>query len=995
MARGDGTITLATKIDTKGIESDAMKLANKFKVATHEVEKQTAKIEKLKQRLEELNSGNAALSDKSLIKQQAEYDKLLSKLDELKEKEKSLAAEQSNIFARKLTGNTNQMLEQYYAGSIGKVGGQYFGTEDAARLTQIKTELSAVRDEIEATEPQAEKMGAAFKKAVGAATQQEIVKTNNQLTEEEIKLGGLKVKAAEAGEKLKSGIKVTQTAASQTAAGFGKLGNKLLGMAKRVFVFSMITKALRSVRTAITDVLMSDDKLRNSINQLKAAFWVAFAPIYDFVIPALRSFIGYVTQAVVMLEKLFAKLSGKSFGAMVAHGKSLQQQTSQYKQLQSGGKTDEEKAIEKRIKAIEKENKALQKQKRTKEKAQKQQEKADKLALADFDEINQLTFDKDNNETEELDDKIEKNDDIIDQLQEQLDLIQEQKEAMQEANKLSSKDFDSLEKMDVSPISETMIELMKIAGAALVAIGLILMFTGHIVWGLGFIIAGAAIFGVAMQAEQQSDPTKTPQVQLAEFGEYLSGVLAVLGVILIFFGHIPLGIACVIAGIALFSVSRATLQENGVTTKIETFLQENAALIVGVSLALLVLGIILLFTPASLTLALGLIAAGAVGLVTEAILNWGYIKDTVGKFFEEHKEWIIGLSAALLVLGIILVLTGVNIPIGIAMIIGGIAGIVTEAVLNWNYIKDTFEQFFEEHKAWIIALSGMLLIMGIILIATGVNIPIGIAMIIGGIAGIVTEAVLNWNYIKDTFEKFFTEHKALIIGLSAALLVLGIILLFTGVGIPLGIALIVAGAAGIVTEAALNWDFLSDKVTEICGKVSEIFHKCIDGIKQAWEALPEGIKQALSALTSIIVSPFTAALNTIKSIVSLISKLVSSIGEKMSDTHVSSSGESHGGTGGSYNAYSLPDISYKVPALASGGVIPPNREFLAVLGDQKSGTNIEAPLDTIKQAVAEVVGSGTDNINIKFTGSLSQLARVLQPQIKRENRRVGTTLISE
>ena len=53
----------------------------------------------------------------------------------------------------------------------------------------------------------------------------------------------------------------------------------------------------------------------------------------------------------------------------------------------------------------------------------------------------------------------------------------------------------------------------------------------------------------------------------------------------------------------------------------------------------------------------------------------------------------------------------------------------------------------------------------------------------------------------------------------------------------------------------------------------------------------------------------------------------------------------------------------KIPKLATGAVIPPNREFLAVLGDQKSGTNVEAPLDTIKQAVAEVlaqmnVGSG-------------------------------------
>ena len=57
-----------------------------------------------------------------------------------------------------------------------------------------------------------------------------------------------------------------------------------------------------------------------------------------------------------------------------------------------------------------------------------------------------------------------------------------------------------------------------------------------------------------------------------------------------------------------------------------------------------------------------------------------------------------------------------------------------------------------------------------------------------------------------------------------------------------------------------------------------------------------------------------------------------------------------------------------VPALAGGAVIPANRRFLAMLGDQRSGTNVEAPLDTIKQAVAEVLngfaGGGEQPINI-------------------------------
>ena len=47
--------------------------------------------------------------------------------------------------------------------------------------------------------------------------------------------------------------------------------------------------------------------------------------------------------------------------------------------------------------------------------------------------------------------------------------------------------------------------------------------------------------------------------------------------------------------------------------------------------------------------------------------------------------------------------------------------------------------------------------------------------------------------------------------------------------------------------------------------------------------------------------------------------------------------------------------SLPVPALASGAVIPPNRQFLALLGDQRHGTNIEAPLATIEQAVAGVM----------------------------------------
>ena len=95
------------------------------------------------------------------------------------------------------------------------------------------------------------------------------------------------------------------------------------------------------------------------------------------------------------------------------------------------------------------------------------------------------------------------------------------------------------------------------------------------------------------------------------------------------------------------------------------------------------------------------------------------------------------------------------------------------------------------------------------------------------------------------------------------------------------------------------------------------------------------------------------------------------------------------GIGGRTVGFNIPAISeIQIPRLAQGAVIPPNREFMAVLGDQKSGTNIEAPADLIRQIVREELGnSGGEEIVIKFSGDLAQLARLLSPEITRQQRR--------
>jgi hypothetical protein len=91
----------------------------------------------------------------------------------------------------------------------------------------------------------------------------------------------------------------------------------------------------------------------------------------------------------------------------------------------------------------------------------------------------------------------------------------------------------------------------------------------------------------------------------------------------------------------------------------------------------------------------------------------------------------------------------------------------------------------------------------------------------------------------------------------------------------------------------------------------------------------------------------------------------------------------------------IPDV--KIPRLAQGAVIPANREFLAVLGDQKQGVNIEAPLQTIVDAFNIALqsnanyGGGNTEVVLEIDGR--EFGRAVVEQGNKENRRIGTRLV--
>lgn len=174
-------------------------------------------------------------------------------------------------------------------------------------------------------------------------------------------------------------------------------------------------------------------------------------------------------------------------------------------------------------------------------------------------------------------------------------------------------------------------------------------------------------------------------------------------------------------------------------------------------------------------------------------------------------------------------------------------------------------------------------------------------------------------------------------------------------------------------------------VSEVIDGVKQIFGGFIDFLTGVftldWEKAWEGIKEIFRGICNTIVGVFEATVNLIiKGINWLISKLNSLLENSLLAKGLDLIGIEFRG---------IPQIpEVHIPRLAQGAVIPPNRKFMAVLGDQRNGTNIEAPADLIRQIVREEINNfgGGEDITIKFTGDLAQLARVLSPEITRQQR---------
>lgn len=160
------------------------------------------------------------------------------------------------------------------------------------------------------------------------------------------------------------------------------------------------------------------------------------------------------------------------------------------------------------------------------------------------------------------------------------------------------------------------------------------------------------------------------------------------------------------------------------------------------------------------------------------------------------------------------------------------------------------------------------------------------------------------------------------------------------------------------------------------------------GLKGKWVEIGNILTNPLSLLPEQFRSVFKDAVN--KAIL-VLNKFITQVNKSLTFTIPTFTWE--GEKKWSAKTISLGTIP-SVPYLAQGAVLPPNKPFMAVVGDQKNGTNIEAPLSTIQEALANVLAEyGMGNVTIEFVGELAQLARILMPVIKKEEKRVGTGMV--
>ena len=356
---------------------------------------------------------------------------------------------------------------------------------------------------------------------------------------------------------------------------------------------------------------------------------------------------------------------------------------------------------------------------------------------------------------------------------------------------------------------------------------------------------------------------------LAEITTIVSGFMLAVGAILVVTGvNIPLGVGLMAAGAVGLA---ATVGLNW--TAMSSELASTLALITGVVGGfLLALGAIMAFSGANLPLGIALMALGGASLVTAAVINW----HNSDRHLTDALTTLTGvLAGASLAVGAMLAFTGVATGLGIALMAVGAVTLVSAAALNWNSIPDALASPLSRVG---LLVSGATLALGAILAFSGCM-PLGIALMAIGATSLVSVMALNWNGLSDEIQNVIAIITTVV---SVAFLAIGAALAFSGANIPLGLALLAAGAVTMGTAIMPNWNDLSDNVQQKISMITTVVGGALLAVGAilalSGVALPLGLGlMAAGALSlgAVATLNWDFVVNSIKKVVSVITGILS------------------------------------------------------------------------------------------------------------------------
>lgn len=356
---------------------------------------------------------------------------------------------------------------------------------------------------------------------------------------------------------------------------------------------------------------------------------------------------------------------------------------------------------------------------------------------------------------------------------------------------------------------------------------------------------------------------------LAEITTIVSGFMLAVGAILVVTGvNIPLGVGLMAAGAVGLA---ATVGLNW--TAMSSELASTLALITGVVGGfLLALGAIMAFSGANLPLGIALMALGGASLVSAAVINW----HNSDRHLTDALTTLTGiLAGASLAVGAMLAFTEVATGLGIALMAVGAVTLVSAAALNWNSIPDALASPLSRVG---LLVSGATLALGAILAFSGCM-PLGIALMAIGATSLVSVMALNWNGLSDEIQNVIAIITTVV---SVAFLAIGAALAFSRANVPLGLALLAAGAVTMGTAIMPNWNDLSNNVQQKISMITTVVGGALLAVGAILAlsevALPLGLGlMAAGALSlgAVATLNWDFVVNSIKKVVSVITGILS------------------------------------------------------------------------------------------------------------------------